>query len=112
MRLHAEKIGVTSPRRIIATGGGSSNSAMLQILADVFGVPVFVSNTTDSAATGAAYRALHGWKCERSGTFCRFNDIGGQIELKKCSEPRQEAHKTYSSLLSVVEKLLNRISSD
>ena len=43
MRLHAESIGITAPRRLIATGGASSNPALCQVLADVFGAPVFVA---------------------------------------------------------------------
>ena len=43
MRLHAESIGISQPRRLIATGGASANPALCQVLADVFGAPVFVA---------------------------------------------------------------------
>lgn len=44
-RAHAEDFGfVIGPKtRIIATGGASSNKAILQVLADVFNSPVYVS---------------------------------------------------------------------
>ncbi|KAG0039054.1 hypothetical protein BGZ82_009860 [Podila clonocystis] len=48
--------------RILATGGASSNKAILQLLADVFGVPVVQTSSSDqnkgSAAWGAAKKAF------------------------------------------------------
>jgi len=41
MRLHADSIGIRDPRRIIATGGASANTAVLQVISDVFGIPVY-----------------------------------------------------------------------
>ncbi|CAI7921286.1 unnamed protein product, partial [Closterium sp. NIES-54] len=48
MRGHAERIGLQSPpARIIATGGGSANEAILRTMANVFGCPVYTSSSTD-----------------------------------------------------------------
>jgi xylulokinase len=58
MLLHAEWMG-EKPRRIQATGGASNNREILQIMADVFGVPVLRQETSNSAALGAAVRAQH-----------------------------------------------------
>ncbi|KAF9301336.1 hypothetical protein BGZ74_006850 [Mortierella antarctica] len=48
--------------RILATGGASSNETILQLLADVFGVPVVQTSSSDqnkgSAAWGAAKKAF------------------------------------------------------
>ncbi|KAL0361201.1 UNVERIFIED_CONTAM: Xylulose kinase [Sesamum radiatum] len=42
MRAHAEKIGMPSPpRRIIATGGASSNKCILSLMASIFGCNVY-----------------------------------------------------------------------
>lgn len=47
MRGHAERIGLkTPPSRVIATGGGSANLAMLQNLSQVFGCAVYTSSST------------------------------------------------------------------
>jgi xylulokinase len=46
-------------KRIVATGGASVNRAMLQVMADVFGVPVDSLGVANSACLGAALRALH-----------------------------------------------------
>jgi xylulokinase len=53
MLLHAEWMG-EKPMRIQATGGASNNREILQIMADVFGVPVMRQETSNSAALGAA----------------------------------------------------------
>ena len=75
MRGRAAKIGMgQSPRRILATGGASQNSAILQVLADVFGVEVGVTDVPDSAALGAAFRAYHGAACEDAGTFLPYRE--------------------------------------
>jgi sugar (pentulose or hexulose) kinase len=51
MRGHAERCGLpVPPKRIIATGGASSNALILKTMASIFGCPVYT--------------------CERSGT-CR-----------------------------------------
>lgn len=46
-------------RHIIATGGGSANRAILQVMADVFDADVFTLPVTNTACLGAALRALH-----------------------------------------------------
>lgn len=56
MSLHSEWMGV-SPVAIRATGGAAANHQILQVMADVFGVPVRWSPDTGSAALGAALRA-------------------------------------------------------
>jgi xylulokinase len=58
MAIHAEWMG-EKPVRIQATGGASDNREILQIMADVFGVPVLRQETSNSAGLGAAIRAQH-----------------------------------------------------
>ena len=58
MSNHATAAGL-QPTSIRATGGASQNAAILQIMANVFGSPVDVLQTTsNSAALGAALRAV------------------------------------------------------
>jgi xylulokinase len=54
--LHSKWMGV-SPTSIYATGGAAANREILQVMADVFETPVHRSESTDSAALGAALRA-------------------------------------------------------
>nr|CAB3458756.1 unnamed protein product [Digitaria exilis] len=70
MRGHAERFGMPNPpKRIIATGGASSNESILKALAQIFGCPVFTVQRPDSASLGAALRAAHGWLCNAKGSF-------------------------------------------
>ncbi|XP_051214119.1 xylulose kinase 2 [Lolium perenne] len=70
MRGHAERFGMPNPpKRIIATGGASSNDSILKSIAQIFGCPVFTVERPDSASLGAALRAAHGWLCNKEGGF-------------------------------------------
>jgi xylulokinase len=70
--LHASNIGMKQFSSILVTGGGSSNAHICKVIADVFGVPVFKAETSNSASLGAAYRALHGWLCQQQQRFVPF----------------------------------------
>jgi xylulokinase len=58
MALHSRWMRVT-PSEIRATGGAASNREIMQVAADVFGVPVQRLRQANSAALGAALRAWH-----------------------------------------------------
>jgi xylulokinase len=60
MRLHSAWMEV-KPKRIVATGGGSVNRPILQIMADVMNCPVARIEVAKSAALGAALMAAHGY---------------------------------------------------
>ena len=114
MRAHAAGVGLGRVDRIIATGGASSNGAILQTLADVFGAPVFRAAQADSASLGAAYRAAHGFACKRAAAFVPFGDVlargvgggaqqgGGETgaaALALAASPRAEAAAAFTALL-------------
>jgi xylulokinase len=112
MRLHGRNIGF-SPKRILATGGASVDEEMLRILSNVFGVPVYVAEKSDSASLGAAYRALHGWRCATDGRFMPFGEsLGGDPPLICAMEPDEEAHKLYSEMLKRYEKLEQKLLAE
>jgi xylulokinase len=58
MAIHSSWMGVRV-HTIHATGGAAANREILQIMADVFGADVFQLEVANSAALGAALRALH-----------------------------------------------------
>lgn len=60
LRLHSAWMR-SQPTRICATGGGSVNAPILQIMADVMNCPVVRIEVTKSAALGAALRAAHAY---------------------------------------------------
>lgn len=103
MKLHGGNIGI-EPRRILATGGGSQNPAILKVMSQVFGVPVFVGDVPDSAAVGAAYRALHGYECWRQGRFTNFSEIiAGAPPFRKAFDERE--HPVYREMLLRYERI-------
>ena len=109
MRLHGASVGL-KPVHILATGGASANKSITGILADVMGVPVFTADQTASAGLGAAYRALHGWQCVRSGNFVPFATVMANTPpFKKTAEPDAAAHGIYTAMLkryAILEKAL------
>ncbi|ETE64798.1 hypothetical protein L345_09432, partial [Ophiophagus hannah] len=68
--------------KILATGGASYNKAILQILSDVFSVPVYTIDTANSACLGSAYRAIHAiTDTVELATVWPASPSVGQIEL-------------------------------
>lgn len=73
MRIHSAWMKF-KPTSICATGGGSMNLPVLQIMADVFNCPVRRIEVAKSAALGAALRAVHGWLL-RSGKKPKWQEV-------------------------------------
>jgi xylulokinase len=96
MRVHGESVGLTNPKRVIATGGASNNAHVLQVLSDVLGAKVYVASQSDSASLGAAFRAAHGYFCEVQGKFVPFE---AEASLTLAASPRTEAYATYTKML-------------
>jgi xylulokinase len=67
-----------NPIEIIATGGGSENREILQVLADVFHRPVKILTISDSAAMGAALRSA------KSYTEYAGRDISWSKLIQRC----------------------------
>ena len=59
MANHSAAVAGASIDRIIATGGASTNRAILKVMADVFDAEVHVLDVGNSACLGAALRAFH-----------------------------------------------------
>jgi xylulokinase len=100
MRIHSQWMKV-EPKQIYATGGASTNTAILQIMADVFNCPVLCIEVAKSAALGAALRAVHGWLAH-SGKKPRWQDVvAGFTEPIPGSEirPNARAARVYDELV-------------
>ena len=107
MRAHGESVGIAGAKRLIATGGASGNAAILQVLADVFGAPVYVSSQTDSASLGAAVRALHSAAITANGgKFVAVGELRGDkaSDLKLAAKPAPGATDAYTRLLPAYRK--------
>lgn len=111
MRLHAGAIGI-QPASILATGGASVDRTVLRILADVFGVPVLTGDVPNSAAVGAAYRALHGWRCAAAGAFVPFSDVVPAAPgTARAMDPDPAAHGVYTRMLPRYAELEQQVTA-
>ncbi|XP_075862547.1 xylulose kinase isoform X2 [Microcebus murinus] len=110
-RIHAEGLGyrVMPKTKILATGGASHNRDILQVLADVFGAPVYVIDTANSACVGSAYRAFHGLA---GGTDVPFSEV---VKLASnptlAATPSPGASQVYEALLPQYARLEQRLLS-
>lgn len=86
----------SAPERIVLAGGGARSAVWRQIVADMFGVPVYPLATVDGSALGAALLAGAGMGAcelrEASGTWVRYDQ---QIM------PNLDAHKTYQQIFPI-----------
>jgi xylulokinase len=80
MALHSRWMHVTVDS-IHATGGAAANRDILQVMADVFGAEVYQLQVGNSAALGAALRALHG------GTVAEGRAMPWDEVVKDFAEP-------------------------
>ncbi|XP_051156873.1 xylulose kinase [Leptopilina boulardi] len=111
-RAYAEDFGfsIGPNTRIIATGGTSMNKAILQVLADVFNSPVYISNVANSAAMGATYRA----KFASLKNDYSFEDIMKNVEepILMC-EPYHDADTIYKPMIlryrNIIEQLTKKL---
>jgi len=100
-RIHAERMGfnLTPETRILVTGGASVNTAILQVVADVFNANVYTQSAANSAAMGGAYRALH--LAKGGNETCSFSDLITPVAeaAKQVATPSKDAHATYAPLM-------------
>ncbi|MBI2441154.1 MAG: carbohydrate kinase [Lentisphaerae bacterium] len=111
MRLHSGNLGL-EPHTLLATGGASVNSSLLQVMADVFGREVLVSRQSNSASLGAALRALHGWHCWRARKFVPFANVAQPASsFRAAAEPDRSRHRLYTALLPRYAQLEQKVIS-
>ena len=86
--------------QIVATGGGSANHAILQVMADVFGADVYPLDTTNTACLGAALRAFHADRQAR-GEPLKWSDVvrtSAGPAAAQCISPIARHVATYQAL--------------
>ncbi|XP_057561693.1 xylulose kinase isoform X4 [Hippopotamus amphibius kiboko] len=108
-KIHAEGLGyrVMPKTKILATGGASHNRDILQVLADVFGAPVYVIDTANSACVGSAYRAFHGLAAGTDVPFSEVVKLAPKTRL--AATPTPGASQVYEALLQRYAMLEQRI---
>ena len=93
--------------RVLATGGASSNSKILQVLADVFNAPVYtIRDTANSACLGCAYRAKHGL-LQASQPFKQV--VSGAPPYQLAVDPDPQAAAVYTALTARYKELEDSI---
>lgn len=107
MRVHAAKLGLKQPRRVIATGGASVNTALLQVIASVFNCDVFTATAgPNTAALGAAFRAVQGYLTLQSNRVVPLSSfLEGKEDLKLVASPIVAQAKVYESMLDRFSEL-------
>ncbi len=105
MRLHSQWI-KDKPTEIIATGGGSENREILQVVADIFNTKVIISRISDSAALGATLRSAKSYY-DNIGTNIKWSEIMKKWEIVPSSKsilPKDGVCQLYSDMLSLYSK--------
>lgn len=98
MRLHSRWMGV-QPQRILATGGASTNAAIIQVMADVMNCPVARIEISKSATLGAALRAAHGWFAQTGRPVGWPEIVAGFTDPVSESEIKPKVARVYDSLI-------------
>lgn len=91
-----------APDKIYVNGGLARSSLWLQMLADMFGKEVYVSESHHSAAWGAAWTGL-----VALNKVASFEQIKENIPMSTPIVPNESNHKTYRELYKKYELLVN-----
>jgi sugar (pentulose or hexulose) kinase len=101
-----EKRTGTAVDNIRVTGGGSRSDRVLQLTADIFGLPCHRPQTTHTAALGAAVNAAVGLGCHADYESA----VAAMVQSGRCFEPDRAAHQRYTALYrEVYLKLYRRL---
>lgn len=118
LKYHAEKKGLV-PKvdgKILVTGGGSKNKDILQILANIFQKEVSTIQVEDSAALGAAIRALHGYKAKDFNGFLKFKEVFSDFlkhrnQSLSVVKPDMSTKQKYKALEDLYAKVLPQLTN-
>ncbi|MFC4025623.1 gluconokinase [Oceanobacillus longus] len=94
-----------APKKISVNGGLSKSRLWVQIMADVFGSDIHISDTHHNAAWGAAWTALVGINEAAS-----FNAIKENLPAEEVIHPNMEHHEIYSTVFERYEKIAKDLS--
>ncbi|KAG8189581.1 hypothetical protein JTE90_023651 [Oedothorax gibbosus] len=109
-RVHAENFGfsIDPSAKIIATGGASTNKSLIQVLSDVFELPVYVLDVPNSACLGSAFRAKHGLLGEDASYQEMFSK---PIGIHLSATPTKDACDIYAPMLARYRILQEKVKA-
>lgn len=93
------------PEKIYVNGGLSRSIVWLQMMADVFGADIYVSENHHSAAWGAAWTAL-----VATGKASSFEEIKRNIPMGEAVKPNPENRKRYKHVYEQYEKTVKAVT--
>ncbi|WP_010652009.1 gluconokinase [Oceanobacillus massiliensis] len=94
------------PRKITVNGGLSKSPLWVQIMADVFGSDIYLSDTHHNAAWGAAWTALVGIGAAES-----FDAIKENLPAETVIKPNMANHEVYIKIYERYEKIAEDLHS-
>lgn len=106
--IHAEQAGL-HPTSIRVSGGASVNPTIVQVMADVFQCPVDLCAQSNSAALGAALRALQAHSGE---TWQAVLSPYTQVNLESRIHPRKQYATVYAALKCAYAAAEERVLSE
>ncbi|TFK75002.1 D-xylulose kinase [Pluteus cervinus] len=91
--------------RVLISGGGSANDVIRQLIADVFGIDVYISSTKEAAALGGALLAKYAWLLVDNPNTSFEEMVGGHLAgTTRVATPRADIHDLYEKLVHVYEQ--------
>ncbi|WP_085993634.1 gluconokinase [Oceanobacillus senegalensis] len=93
-----------APEKITVNGGLTKSDLWVQIMADIFGKEIYLSDTHHNAAWGAAWTAL-----VAIGKVHSFEDIKTSLPSEKVVEPNRKNHEKYVDIFHKYEKLVESL---
>lgn len=93
-----------TPKKITVNGGLTKSELWVQMMADIFGQDIYLSDTHHNAAWGAAWTALVG-----IGRADSFEAIKTSLPQETKIVPRMEHHQAYQEVVQQYEKLVNSL---
>ncbi|MDH7511718.1 MAG: xylulokinase [Clostridiales bacterium] len=101
------------PSEIRATGGGARSRLWLQIVADVFKVPVVTLAEQEAAAFGAALQSIWSYERERGGKTDIASVVERRVKLGKATiEPQKKNSSLYDDLQERFNSLWKTLASE
>lgn len=89
---------------VIATGGYLRSELMLQMQADIFGVPIKIPASFEGSSIGAAALAL-----KALGLIDSFDDITTDLPIEKTYHPDSENHRHYQQIFIQFKQLYSHL---
>jgi len=88
------------PNQVYASGGFVKSGYWMQVMADIFGEPIHITNTSDASSIGAA---MLGWHA--LGKLRSLEEAKQWIEIQKTFYPGEQAKDSYQLNFSIFTRL-------